>query len=119
MIKDCIDNSKFSKEELLFLHLLNNIRYRNHYVVSESITEQGIRSAIDCDLSLISRILQRNEEKGYISRTLSKVESKKRKQNAFFLTDEGVRIALELKEAKSKLGVNSKVNITQQHISEY
>jgi DNA-binding MarR family transcriptional regulator len=119
MIKDGIEDNYFSKEELLFIHLLSHNRFRDHYVVSESITEQGIRSALDCDLSLISRILKRNEEKGYIFRSLSKVENKKRKQNAFFLTDEGVRIALELKETKSKLGVNPKINITQHHISEY
>ena len=60
------------------------------------ITEQGIKSALDCDLSLISRLLKKNEKKGYIYRTLLKVANKKRKQNAFFLTEEGIKIANEL-----------------------
>jgi DNA-binding MarR family transcriptional regulator len=93
-----------TKEELIFLHLLNYQNHRDHYVVPELITEKGIQSVVDCDLSLISRLLKKNEKRGYIYRTLSKVESKKRKQNAFFLTEEGIKIALEL----TKLNSNEK-----------
>ncbi len=90
------DGGNLAKEELLFMHLLRNNHYRGHYIVPEVITEKGIKCALGCDLSLISRLLKKNEEKGYIYRVLSKVENKKRKQNAFFLTEEGVRIAREL-----------------------
>ena len=98
MTGDYSDGENLTKEELLFLHLLDHNDCRGHYIVTVSITEQGIRNALDCDLSLISRIIKRNEEKGHIFRTLSKVENKKRKQNAFFLTDEGLSLAEELQK---------------------
>jgi hypothetical protein len=98
---DYIGKEYFSKEEMLFLHLLNQNHNRDHYIVSESITEKGITNALECDMSLISRLLNKNEKKGYIYRMLAKVENKKRKQNAFFLTDDGIRIALELTELNS------------------
>jgi DNA-binding PadR family transcriptional regulator len=83
------------------------------------ITEQGIKSSLDCDLSLVSRLLKKNEKKGYLSRELMKVENKKRKQNAFFLTEKGEKVALEIKESKAKSLKKSKKNVTQQHLSEY
>jgi hypothetical protein len=48
-----------------------------------------------------------------------KVENKKRKQNAFFLTEKGEKVALEIKESKAKSLKKSKKNVTQQHLSEY
>ena len=92
--------TQLTKEELLFLHLLKNNHHQDRYVVSEIITEKGIHEALDCDLGLISRILKKNEEKGWIYQSLLKIENKKRKQNAFFLTKEGLEIALELNNLK-------------------
>jgi len=110
MTADHSDGDNLTKEELLFLHLLDHNDCRGHYVVSGSITEQGIRKALDCDLSLISRMLKRNEEKGYIFRILSKVENKKRKQNAFFLTEDGIKIARELTELNFNRTQKGKIN---------
>ena len=65
----CIDNNrKITKEELLFLHLLNFKYNREDYVVSDMITERGIQAAIECDLSYVSRLLKKNEKKGFIHR---------------------------------------------------
>ncbi len=95
-----IDNSfnliNINKEELLFLHLLKNQKEQDKYIASKLITQQGIQSVLGCHRSLISRLINKNVKKGYIYRTLSKIEDKKRKQNVYFLTDEGVKIALEI-----------------------
>ena len=87
-----------TKEDLIFLHLLENNSNQHRYIVSELLTQKGIQSKINCDLSLISRILKKNEKKGYIYRSLKKIKNKKRKQNAFFLTNDGVKVAMELKK---------------------
>jgi DNA-binding PadR family transcriptional regulator len=79
------------------LHLLHNNQNQEKYIVSEIITQKGIQSEINCGLGYISRILKKNEEDGYIYRTLMKIENKKRKQYAFFLTEEGLRFAEELR----------------------
>ena len=85
-----------TKEDLIFLHLLENNSNQHRYIVSELLTQKGIQSKINCDLSLISRILKKNEKKGYIYRSLKKIKNKKRKQNAFYLSDEGMERAEEL-----------------------
>ena len=96
------NKEKLTKEDLLLIHLLNYNYHRDRYVVTELITEQGIQSVIACDLSLISRLLSKNEKKEYIYRKLLKIKNKKRKMCAFFLTERGEKIAKEL----TKLNLN-------------
>jgi hypothetical protein len=80
-----IDNAQnLNKEELLFLHLLDFHHFKEHFIVPDVITEQGIHKVIQCDLGHLSRLLTKNEKKGNIFRELLKIENKKRKQNAFF-----------------------------------
>ena len=98
---DYADQKNLTKEELLFLHLLKNNHLRGKYMVSELFTQQGIQSILECDLSLVSRLLKKNEEEGYIHRSLLKIENKKRRQNAYFLTDEGIKFAMDLSKISS------------------
>ena len=98
-----IDNDKLTKDELLLVYLLNHNNLQDHYVVPDIITEQGIQNALNCDLGHISRMIKKIEEKGYIFRTLSKIENKKRKRNVFFLTEEGLKVASEL----TNMSINS------------
>ena len=82
---------------------MDNQNEKDKYIVSFLITQQGIRNVLDCDLSLISRLLDKNEKMGYIYRTLSKIENKKRKQNVFSLTEEGLKIAFEINNSYSDI----------------
>lgn len=95
----CIDNNrKITKEELLFLHLLNFKYNHEDYVVSDMVTESGIQGAIDCDLGYISRLLKKNEKKGFIRREKLRIKNKYHIQNAFFLTIRGERRALKIND---------------------
>jgi len=89
-------------EDLFFLHLLEN-HNQGKYIVTEAITEKGIQKKLNCDIGLISRIIKKNEEEGYIYRKIMKIENKKRKQNAIFLSDEGIERAKELHNKTSGL----------------
>jgi DNA-binding MarR family transcriptional regulator len=100
----------FTKEELLFVYLLKYNFLRDNYVVTELITEKGIQSALKCDLGHISRLLKKNEENGLVYRTLSKIKNRKRKQFAFFLTEEGKKVASELMNMKYHSYAISKKN---------
>ena len=62
----------------------------------EYITQKGIQNVIECDLGFLSRILNRNIEEGNLYRVKSKVNHKKRKQNVFFLTEKGIRLAKDI-----------------------
>ena len=90
-------------EEKLLLHLLDYKDQQNKYAVSELITEEGIQRALGCDLSLISRLLMKNENEGYTYRKLLKIKNKKRKQYAFFLTDKGIELALNIGKITTNL----------------
>lgn len=93
-----IKKENLTKEELLFLYLLKYDNQKENYLVKDSITENGIHKACNCTLGLISRILIKNEKNGYIFRKKVKIINKKNKQYAFFLTESGLNIALEIKD---------------------
>jgi DNA-binding MarR family transcriptional regulator len=94
-----VNNSKknLTYEVSLFIHLLENDSNKYDQIVPESITEEGIQRVLNCDLGHISRILKKNEKKGYLYRKVLRVENKNRKLCAFFLTQEGIEIAKEIK----------------------
>jgi DNA-binding MarR family transcriptional regulator len=94
--------SNLSTEDLLYLHLFEN-HNQGKYIATEAITEKGIQKKLNCDIGLISRILKKNEEEGYIYRKVMKIENRKRKQNAFYLSDEGMERAEELHNRVSGL----------------
>ena len=118
IIHDCCNLKKFTKEQLLYLHLSDYYSQRDKPIVSELITEKGIQSVINCNLSHISRILKKNIEEENIYCKLSQIENSNRKQKAFFLSEEGLRIALALKNSNLQLKFES-INFTQKEIIEY
>jgi DNA-binding MarR family transcriptional regulator len=77
---------------------LDNKCNHDDYIFSDSITEKGIQSLMNCSLSYISQILKKIEEEGYVYRKLVRIENKKRKQKAVFLTDEGLELAERIKQ---------------------
>jgi DNA-binding MarR family transcriptional regulator len=99
-------NEYLTKEQLLFLHLLLHNNQRDQFVVNDLITEKGIQNCLDCTLGLISRLLSENEKKGYIFRTKSKIIENRRKQNVFFLTDEGLKKAMAINKMLIKFEID-------------
>ncbi len=92
---------KLTIENLIFLHLLDN-NDQSKYIVNELITEKGIQKELDCSLSYVSRILKKLEEEGYVYRRLMRIENKKQKQKAVYLTDEGLKLAEKIREKNSE-----------------
>jgi DNA-binding MarR family transcriptional regulator len=110
ILADCLKSSSLTKEELLFLHLFSLNHLKDSYVVSEELTEKGIQEELDCNLGLVSRILRKNEQEGNIIRMKSKILTKKRRQNVFFLTKSGMKIAQEIIELTNKPEFNNNQN---------
>ena len=84
-------------EELILLHLLEYNHLKGDFVVPESLTEKGLQRILNCNLGHICRTLKKNENKGYLYRTLMHVENKKRKLFVFFLTPKEIKVAEELR----------------------
>lgn len=100
-----------TKDQLLLLHLLKFNHQQNEIIVSELITEQGIKRTLNCTLGLVSRLLKKNEEEGYIYRTKSKIINGKMKQNVFFLTDEGLKRAMEISKMVANSHLKNNLNL--------
>jgi DNA-binding MarR family transcriptional regulator len=62
------------------------------------VTQKGIQSALDCDLGYLSRLLKKNQKKGYIRREKVRSKDKFRILNGFFLTQRGEKVALKFNE---------------------
>ncbi|PWI48713.1 hypothetical protein CEE45_05750 [Candidatus Heimdallarchaeota archaeon B3_Heim] len=54
---------RLTKEELLFLHLLNYRHNHDDYAVTDMVTQEKISSALDCDIGYVSRLLKKNIKK--------------------------------------------------------
>ena len=89
---------RFSKEELLFLHLLNHGSNQDDYAVTDMVTQEMISNALDCDIGYVSRLLKKNIKKGYIRCKKARTMNKHRLQNAYFLTIKGEKFALKINE---------------------
>ena len=96
IISEESEKKKLTIEEKLLLHLSKFKHHNDDYFVSELVTEQGIVKVLSCSWGLVSAIMKKNIEKGYIYRLKSKVERKKYKQFTFFLTKKGRRHMLKL-----------------------
>ena len=92
------NNPYLSTEEKLFLILLKFNDQRDDYVVTLSLTQQGLHKKLKCNLSHISRILNKNESNGFIKRKKTRIDNGSRKRYVFFLTDEGIAFAKKIEE---------------------
>jgi len=90
---------KLTKAEELLIHLSKFEHHKDDYFVPIQVTEEGLQRELCCSRSLISSILRNYEKVGFIYRIKSKVDRKKYKQFAFFLTKSGRKHALRLKKA--------------------
>ena len=86
----------------LLLDLLKYNREKDSYVVSENVTFIGIQKELGCNSGYLSRLIKNFEIEGLIIRLKKIIKTKKRKQCAFFLSDSGIKVALEINDKKMK-----------------
>ncbi|UCH89708.1 MAG: winged helix-turn-helix transcriptional regulator [Thermoplasmata archaeon] len=93
----------FNKEDELLVYLSSyNNNYSDDYVVPYAVTQKGICKNINCSQGHVSRLLKKLIDEGYGIQMTRKIERKRRKQKAYFLTDKGQELALKIKKSKSK-----------------
>lgn len=88
--------TNFTKEELLYLILRDYTKYRDEYQVPEILTLDGLSTELSCDPGFMSKILKKNLSEGLIFRKKVRIENKKRKQYAYFLTTTGLELAKKI-----------------------
>jgi len=97
-------DTKFSIKEKVLLHLLDypetkeKIGSSEHALFPYHISQSGIADSVTAARGLISRVMKDLIEKGFAEEKLARVEGEKRRVNIYFLTDEGLKTAVVVKE---------------------
>lgn len=97
-------DTKFSIKEKILLHLLDYPETKEkagsseHALFPYHISQSGIADSVTAARGLISRSINDLIEKGFAEEKLARVEGEKRRVNIYFLTDEGLKTAVVVKE---------------------
>lgn len=84
--------------EKILLHLLESHRSQNLREAPISITQKGIAENVNIRWNHVPRAMHSLKKQGYITEDMSHIEGKTRRQKAYFLTDEGLLFAKNLRE---------------------
>jgi hypothetical protein len=80
------------------LHLLNYLQSKNKREAPFPITQKGIAEGVGIRWNHVPRAMGKLKKLGFISEEMSHIEGKTRRQKAYFLTDEGMLHARNLRE---------------------
>ena len=80
------------------LHLSNYTGFREHYLNPESITQNGIASAVDIARNHVPRAMGALNSKYLIIEMKGRVKGSERRKKVYFLSEKGVQMAKALKE---------------------
>jgi predicted transcriptional regulator len=97
-IKENVIKHHLTTNERILLHLLENYRATNKREAPPAITQRGIAYAVNIRWNHVPRAMNKLKKEGYVSERLSHIEGKTRRQKAYFLTDEGMLTARNLRE---------------------
>jgi hypothetical protein len=89
---------KLTINEKILLHLLENHRARDEREAPQSITQRGIADSVGIRWNHVPRAVTKLKKLDYVFERLSHIEGKTRRQKAYFLTDEGLLSARNLRE---------------------
>ncbi len=84
--------------EKILLHLLENYKSQNLREAPISITQKGIAENVEIRWNHVPRAMLSLKKQGLIIEDMSHIEGKTRRQKAYFLTDEGLLFAKNLRE---------------------
>ncbi len=84
--------------EKILLHLLENHRSQNLREAPLSITQKGIAENVKIRWNHVPRAMFSLKKQGYVTEDVTHIEGKTRRQKAYFLTDEGLLFAKNLRE---------------------
>ncbi len=89
---------KLTINDRILLHLLNYLQSKNKREAPFSITQKGIAEGVGIRWNHVPRAMGKLKKLGFISEEMSHIEEKTRRQKAYFLTDEGMLHARNLRE---------------------
>jgi DNA-binding MarR family transcriptional regulator len=90
--------TKLTINDRILLHLLDYLQSKNKREAPFSITQKGIAEGVGIRWNHVPRAMGKLKKMGYVSEEMSHIEAKTRRQKAYFLTDDGMLIARNLRE---------------------
>lgn len=89
---------KLTINDKILLHLLNFLQSKSKREAPFPITQKGIAEGVGIRWNHVPRAMGKLKKMGYISEEISHIEGKTRRQKAYFLTDDGMLHARNLRE---------------------
>jgi DNA-binding MarR family transcriptional regulator len=89
---------KLTINDRILLHLLDNSSSRLEREAPLSITQKGIAEGVGIRWNHVPRAMMKLKKMGYVQDEMSHIQGKTRRQKAYFLTDDGMLFARNLRE---------------------
>ncbi|UCE38289.1 MAG: hypothetical protein JSW00_03365 [Thermoplasmata archaeon] len=89
---------RLTVNEKILLHLLENLKSKNKREAPFEITQKGIADGVNIRWNHVPRAMAQLKKMGYVSEEMTHIESKTRRQKVYYLTDEGIISAKNLRE---------------------
>ena len=87
-------------EKRILLHLHKYSRtYQDAWEVPNAMSQEGISEALDILLNNVSRAMKDLKSEGKVTERLAHIKGGRRKRRAYFLTEEGSRLAEEIRKS--------------------
>jgi tetratricopeptide (TPR) repeat protein len=87
-----------SVEKRILLHLLKYSQaYIDEWEVPHALSQEGISEALEILLNNVSRAMKKLKEEGKVKERLAHIKGVKRRRKAYFLDEEGVKLAEEIR----------------------
>ena len=83
------------KRILLHLHKYSHT-YQDAWEVPNAMSQEGISEALEILLNNVSRAVKDLKTEGKVTERLAHIKGGRRKRRAYFLTEEGTRLAEEI-----------------------
>jgi len=95
------ENTDFTVQERIMLHLSNYNGFRDHYLNPESVTQEGIAGAVGIARNHVPRALQGLKRGDLVTEATGRVKGAPRRKKVYFLSERGMGNVNALKEKLS------------------
>ncbi len=92
------EKHRLTINERIMLHLLGNLKFKDSREAPQDITQRGIAEAVHIRWNHVPRAMAKLRKLGYVFERATHIEGKTRRQKTYYLTDEGMWSARNVKE---------------------
>ncbi|MEF8873429.1 MAG: tetratricopeptide repeat protein [Candidatus Thermoplasmatota archaeon] len=103
-------DTNFTAKEKILVHLFNYYGKNEGYTLPVAITQEGIAEKVGLKQNTVSYAVRTLVEEGLVEEQTRRIKNKKQKRKAYFLTEEGVDKAEEVRDELADTQVKVELN---------